>query len=93
VTAAAVAVNVPVVDPAATVTEPGTVRAEVRLLERVTLVPPAGAALDSATVQFVVPDALRVVLAHWSEVRVTTGLTVRVTVLLTPLEVAVTTGV
>ena len=50
VTAAAVAVNVAVVAPAATVTEAGTVRAML-LLERSTAAPPAGAAAVSLTVQ------------------------------------------
>jgi hypothetical protein len=84
---------VPVVEPAATVTEPGTVRAEVRLLERVTLVPPAGAPLDRVTVQVVVPEALKDVLPHCREVRVAAVPTVRLALWLTPLYAAVTIGV
>ena len=64
VTAAAVAVKVAAVVAAATVTDAGTVTAEVALLERVTREPPVGAALESVTVQDVVEDAARVVLVH-----------------------------
>jgi hypothetical protein len=53
-TAAAVAVNVAVVNPALTVTEAGTVT-EALLLDRLTLAPPAGAAAVRVTVQVLVP--------------------------------------
>lgn len=49
-TALVLTVNEAVVAPARTVTEAGTVATEVLLLERVTIVPPAGAALVSVTV-------------------------------------------
>ena len=52
--AAAVALKVAVVAPAATVTDAGTVRAEVLLLARVTLDPPVGAAWVSVRVQMLV---------------------------------------
>ena len=48
------AVKVPVVAPAATVTLPGTVTLEL-LLDRPTLAPPVGAAALSVTVQLEVP--------------------------------------
>lgn len=54
VTAAAVAVKLAVVDPAATVTELGVVTDEL-LSDTVTAAPPAGAAPVSATVQAVLP--------------------------------------
>ncbi|HZD32492.1 MAG TPA: hypothetical protein VE779_12625 [Candidatus Angelobacter sp.] len=50
VTALVVTVNVAVVLPADTVTLPGTVAAEVKLLESVTTAPPEGAGPDSVTV-------------------------------------------
>ncbi|MCU1336772.1 MAG: hypothetical protein JWO19_2353 [Bryobacterales bacterium] len=94
VTVAAVAVKVAVVAAAATVTDAGTVNAEVALLERVTAEPPAGATLESVTVQGVVEDAARVVLVHCREVKVIGGaVIVRLAVLLEPLRVAVMVGV
>ena len=57
VTAATVALNPAVVDPAGTVTEAGTVTDEL-LLDSVTTAPPAGAAAVSVTVQASVPAAL-----------------------------------
>ena len=56
-TRAAVAVNIAVVDPAFTVTVPGTV-ADALLLESATLAPPVGAAALSVTVQLLVPGVL-----------------------------------
>ena len=56
-TLAAVAVNVALVEPAATVTEAGTL-AEALLLDRATLAPPTGAAALSVTVQVLVPGVL-----------------------------------
>jgi hypothetical protein len=87
-----VAVKVAVVAVAATVTDAGTVTAEVALLERVTVEPPVGAALESVTVQVVVEEAVRVVLVHCKEVRVIGAVTVKVAVLLAPLRVAVMVG-
>ena len=90
VTAAAVAVNVAVVAAAATVTEAGTVTAEVALLERATVDPPAGAALERVTVQVVVAEAARVVLAQVKELTVGGGaVTERAAVALEPLREAV----
>jgi hypothetical protein len=68
VTAAAVAVNVVVIAPAGTSTETGTVNAEVRLLERDTVVPPVGAALEMMTGQLAEPEAARLLLPHCSAV-------------------------
>ena len=53
--------------PACTKTETGTVKAEDKLLESVTVVPPAGAAMESVTVQVVDEGATRLVLAHCKE--------------------------
>ena len=50
------ALNVPLVAPAATVTDPGTFRL-VLSSERETKLPPAGAALFNVTVQLVAPPA------------------------------------
>lgn len=50
VTAAVVIVNVTVAEPSGTVTLAGTVATEVRLLVRVTTIPPAGAGPVSVTV-------------------------------------------
>ena len=55
---------------AGTVTEAGTVTTEVALLERATLAPPVGAALEIVTVQVVVEDAGTVVLLHCRELSV-----------------------
>jgi hypothetical protein len=66
-TAAAVAVKVAVVAAAGTSTEAGTVKAETRLLPRVTVVPPVGAALETVTVQVVVAEAARVALPQFRE--------------------------
>jgi hypothetical protein len=50
IVAAAVALNVALIAPAVTVTDPGT-ESEALLLARVTVEPPAGAACASVTVQ------------------------------------------
>ena len=63
ITAAAVALKVALVDPAATVTDAGTV-SEVLLLARVTLDPPAGAVWVSVTVQVLTALCPRVVGLH-----------------------------
>ena len=47
----AVAVKLPMVEPAGILTEPGTF-SKVELLDRVTAAPPVGAAPDSTTLQF-----------------------------------------
>jgi hypothetical protein len=69
-TVAAVAVKVAVVAPDCTSTEAGTVKAETRLLDSATVVPPAGAAFETVTVQVVEAEAVRLVLAHCSDVMV-----------------------
>ena len=56
-TAAATAVKLAVVAAEATVTEVGMVTAEVMLLERATVDPPEGAALERVTVQVVAEDS------------------------------------
>ena len=64
----AVAVNVPVMELAATVTEAGTVRLAL-LDDRETAVPPVGAGLDKVTVQVLVALEASVVGEHWTEER------------------------
>ena len=59
----AVAVNVPVVELAATVTEAGMVRLAL-LDDRDTVVPPVGAALDKVTVHVLVALEVRVLGEH-----------------------------
>jgi hypothetical protein len=86
----AVAVKVAEDAAAGTVTEAGTVSTEVALLERATLEPPAGAALESVTVQVVVEDAGTVVLVHCRELSVGgSAVTLIVTGLLVPFKEAV----
>lgn len=65
--------------PAATVTEAGTVTAEL-LLERATVNPPLGAAAFNATVQLSVPDPVMDELAHEREVSTGTPVPLSVTV-------------
>ena len=78
---------------AGTATDAGTVNAEVALLERVTVEPPVGAALERVTVQVVVEDAARVVFVHCSDVSVISVVTVSVADWVEPLSVAVMIGV
>jgi hypothetical protein len=68
--------NVALLEFAATVTEAGTVSAEVRLLERFTLLPPEVAAAESVTVQDVAVEGVRFVLAQLNEETVMLGVTV-----------------
>jgi hypothetical protein len=75
VTEAAVAVKLEEVEPAATVTEAGTVRLPALLL-RVTVVPPAGAAALSVTVHAALPGVMIEVGLHPREFRLTVGVTV-----------------
>jgi hypothetical protein len=63
-----VAVNVAIVEPDWTSTEAGTVKEEAKLLERDTVVSPAGAALERVTVHVVEAEAASVVLPHCSDV-------------------------
>ena len=82
--------KLPVVEPDATVTEDGTVRAEVAELARATLVPPTGAAFDSVTVQVVEAFDVRFTAAHCSEEIVIGATSDSVTGLEDPLKEAVT---
>jgi len=66
--------KVAVVDPGATVTKPGVMRAELSA-ERVTVVPPAGAAVDSVTVQLVTAPDVTVVGLHCKAETPTEGAT------------------
>lgn len=59
VTGPAAAVNVAEVAEAGTCTDAGTLKAELRLLTTMTLRPPAGAALETVTVQVVLAEAAR----------------------------------
>jgi hypothetical protein len=68
----AVAENVPVVAPAATVTDGGAVSRGL-LLEIVTAAPPAGAAPLNVTVQLALPEAARLVGRHARAVRTVAG--------------------
>ena len=78
-----------VVAPAATVTDAGTVKAAVALLDNATLVPPAGAAFEIVTVHVVVEDAAGVVLPHCRDVTVICVVTVSVVGWVDPLRAAV----
>jgi len=93
VTAAAVAIKVVEVAPAATVTAPGTVAAAVLLLERATVEPPEGAALERVTVQVVVEEAVRVMLAHCREAGAAAESNDRLEVASTPFRVALAVAV
>jgi hypothetical protein len=81
-----VAVNVAVVAPAATVTLAGTVATAVLLLESETMRPPAGAALESATVpvELTPPVTLAGFMLTACRLAAAGGVTVRVVVLVTP---------
>ena len=68
-TVPAVPVKLPVVAPAATVTDDGTVR-PVQLLDTVTAVPPVGAAAEIVTLQLVLPPDATDVGVHVSPVTV-----------------------
>ena len=89
VTAAAVAVKVAVVAPAATAAQSGTVRAAFELLDSATWVPPVGAAFEIVTVHVVVEDGAGVVLPHCKDVTVICVVTVSVIGWLDPLRTAV----
>ena len=83
-----VALNVPVVDPAATVTDVGTVSVALVFVSATTL-PPTGAAWFSVTTQLLVPLGPRVVGLHASPVTCI-GVSVIVTLLELLPSVAVT---
>jgi hypothetical protein len=84
-TGPAVAVKFAVVVPWATVAEVGRLNMEPVLLESATTVPTAGAALERVTVQAVVEDSGRLVLAHARDVREIGAVTATVTDWLVPL--------
>jgi hypothetical protein len=83
----AVAANVVAVDPAATVTEADTGRSEL-LLDKDTVVPPAGAAALNATVHVVDAPELTVVGLHTSEDSPTDGVRLIVAISGNPLGTA-----
>ena len=74
---------------AATVTDAGTVTAEVALLESVTGVPPVGAALERVTVHVVAEAATKLVLVHCSDTGVAAATSDKLAVALAPFRVAV----
>ena len=80
-----VAVKVAVVAPAATVTEVGTVTAEL-LLARLTAKPPVGAAAFRVTVQLSVPDPVNEPLVQLSPLSTGTPVPLRVTTVEVPPE-------
>jgi len=91
--AAAAAMNVELLDPAGTSTEPGTVKTDTGLAESETDVPPVGAAVEIAIVQVVEPATGRFVLPHCKDV-ICTGVagatSETLAVLLTAFKLAVT---
>ena len=82
--------KVPVVEPAETVTEAGTVKAALLVLASVTLAPPAGAAFESVTVQVVEAFDVRLAAAHCSEETEIVDVSDVVTACEDPLRAAVT---
>jgi hypothetical protein len=80
-----VAVKVAVVEPAATVTEAGTVTA-LLLLARLTAKPPVGAAAFRVTVQLSVPDPVNDPLVQLSALNTGTPVPLRLTTVEVPLE-------
>ena len=91
-TALAVAVKLAVVAPAGTVTEAGTARAEL-LSERLTVVPPLGAACDKVTVQLIFPGGVNEVGVHVRLVSAATPVRFSVVLLEPPFSVAVMVAV
>jgi hypothetical protein len=80
-----VAVKAAVVEPAATVTEAGTVTA-LLLLARLTAKPPVGAAAFRVTVQLSVPDPVNDPLVQLSALNIGTPMPLRLTMVEVPLE-------
>ncbi len=80
-----VAVKLPVVDPEATVTLPGTVTAEL-LLARLTANPPLAAAVFSVTVQLSVPAAVIDPLVQLNPLNTGTPLPLRLITVDVPLD-------
>jgi hypothetical protein len=80
-----VAVKLPVVDPAATVTEAGTVTAEL-LLARLTANPPLAAATFSVTVQLSLPAPVIDPLVQLSPLNTGTPMPLRLITVDVPLE-------
>ena len=85
--------KVPVVEPDATVTEAGTVKAALFVLASVTLVPPVAAPFDSVTVHVVEALDVRLVAAHCSEETAIGATSDRVAGVEDPLSVAVMVAV
>ena len=81
--------NVAVVAAAGTITDAGTVNAEVTLLERATLEPPVGAALERVTVHVVTEATTKLVLVHCSDAGVAGATSDKLAVALTPFRAAV----
>jgi hypothetical protein len=92
VTAATVAVKVTVVAPAATVTLVGTAT-EALLLERVTAIPPVGAAAFNVTVQLSVPAPVMDALVQLRALNAAGGVSCKANVLETPFADAVRVAV
>ena len=88
----AVAVKTAIPEPAATVTEAGTVSAAA-LLERETAAPPVAAAFDNVTVQVEVAPEARLVGAQDNELTSTGATSATEAVWELPASVAVTTAV
>ena len=88
----ATAVKVAVVELAATVTEGGTLK-DALLEDAATTVPPAGAALDTVTVQVVAAFEARMVILQVSEERLPGACRVMVAVAVVPFNVAVMVAV
>jgi len=80
-----VAVKLAVVEPAATVTEPGTVTVEL-LLARLTVNPPVAAAAFRVTVQLSVPDPVNELLVQLSPLSTGTPVPLRPTTVKVPPE-------
>jgi hypothetical protein len=89
VTARVVTVNAALVLPAATVTDEGTVAADVLLLLSVTIVPPVGAAPLRVTVPVELAPPVTDVGLRLTELNATPGVTVRAAVFDTLLYLAV----
>ena len=81
------------VAPPWTRTEAGTFKAEARLLESGTLVPPPGAPLEIVTVQVVDEEAAKLVLPHCKEVTCIGATNEMLALALVPPRVAITVAV
>jgi hypothetical protein len=77
--------NAAAVDPAVTVTFPGTFNDDSPLVLSATTAPPAGAAFDNVTVQLLVALGPNVVGLHWRDETTTAAASVRFTFCDVPL--------